>query len=56
MFSSYVRGSNAAAKKLGSLFGVNEKTVCRSYEFAKAVDRVKQINGLMLVAAVFAGV
>ena len=49
-------GSNATAKRLGSLFGVDKKTVRRNYEFAKAVDRVKQINGLMLVAAVFAGV
>ena len=37
-------GDHATAKRLGSLFGVNEKTVRRSYEFAQAVDRVKAVK------------
>jgi len=40
----FFNSENATAENLGSLFGVNEKTVRRSYEFAQAVDRVGEIS------------
>jgi len=40
----FFNSENATAENLGSLFGVNEKTVRRNSKFAEAVDRVKQIN------------
>ena len=32
------------AKKIGSLYGSSERKIYYAYEFAKAVDRVKQVN------------
>ena len=43
-----------SSELIGSLFGVNEKTVRRSYEFAKAVDRVKEVKPLKLTLPCFA--
>jgi len=36
--------SAATAKKIGSLFGSSQATVRRNYEFAKAVDRVREVK------------
>jgi len=42
--TSSIKGPAATAKKIGSIFGSSERKVRYAYEFARAVDKVKEIN------------